>query len=109
MPAGRAAALLEYKKLIGEVSTQLHPEDVDFEPLNFTAWMESCDECDAGLLASMIAQLRSALKSALLSATSGNTHSALYVRVREPFLTYAVRAQARRFGAVPDEHSESPA
>ena len=106
----RTEALRAFKKLVSEVSAQLHPEDVEFEPRNFAAWMERCDGCDRGGLASMINYVSQALDSARLSAQSGNAHSALYVRMRTPFARYAQSAATRRFGAVClldlDEHSE---
>lgn len=69
----------------------MHPEDVTFEPKNFTDWMESCDSrnCDG------VTALRDTVKRGVANAEPGS----VYRQLRTHFLAYAEAAMLRRFPA----------
>lgn len=95
----RADALRAYKSMLGELSSQLQPGEIAFEPRNYRDWMQKADNCSKGLLQSMIDMLTTTIGNARTSSFAGDKHSELYVKVRTPFLEYAQGAMARRFKA----------
>lgn len=85
-------AMARFMATVEAIKSEMHPDDVVFEPKNFADWVRSCDNSGCAQVEAMLATVRTSLARARAAAPYG-----VYVQIRYHFQDYAFLALQRRF------------